>query len=672
MATRYLDFEGGNDASDATTYANRVKTFAGLAGKIAAGDVVRIMASPAPTALGSCTWTNASRALTIPANTIKDVDSCDAAWTAATNVTTATSTNRKQGTNSNTLAIAAGFTTGIVAYKATGTLDLSAYQQINLWLQTNTIVATGVFRVDLCSDVAGATPVDSFTINIALNPINVWHSIVIDKGSALGSAIASVSIVALSDPGTVTLTVDNVFVSKGPSAADCLTLESYVRKTTPVQDEDYWYTVVSASGTSAEIGGHKNGAISNARTYPGTTETVATQVRQPIMQAPVTAAGTALNTLAATDGSSDSARISYSGGWDRTNMSTLDGETWLGVSNAMGTGLIPTSRRFLAFSKINFVGGAMGWQPIGDFNTYTDCGAYACGDQGAWNLNSNTQGKGSTFTRCYAVGYAQLGFRVLGGNPGAHTFIDCVAVGSVSSSNTTGYGFNVPGGDTIVRGCRAINNGFVGFNFSNANPDVIALDGCVTKFNGSAGALAAGTCDVATRNLVTNEATVMTIVNGTGMNARVICHRFNGGADDHRIYMYNALVTTETGANRRTASGYAYKFTITNGSNRTLIEERANFALGRFFVRAGQTFTYTIYVNRSASGTGFRIRIPGGLDASIASDVVHLAAGTAGTYEQLTVTVTPAADLEVPILAELWGATNVFAYIDDSAQTWTG
>jgi hypothetical protein len=61
MATFYLDLENGDDANDGTTFANRWKTISNgaTAARIAPGDTIRVMGSPAPTSLGiNGTWTN--------------------------------------------------------------------------------------------------------------------------------------------------------------------------------------------------------------------------------------------------------------------------------------------------------------------------------------------------------------------------------------------------------------------------------------------------------------------------------------------------------------------------------------------------------------------------------------------------------------------------------------
>ena len=63
MATFYLDFDGGNDANNGTTFALRWKTFSlgASAARIGPGDTIRIMASPAPTSIGNATWTGGGR-----------------------------------------------------------------------------------------------------------------------------------------------------------------------------------------------------------------------------------------------------------------------------------------------------------------------------------------------------------------------------------------------------------------------------------------------------------------------------------------------------------------------------------------------------------------------------------------------------------------------------------
>ncbi len=68
MPTYYLDLENGNDSNDGLSYANRWKTFTSgaTAARIAPGDTIRVMGSPAPTSLGiNATWTGGGKASVI-------------------------------------------------------------------------------------------------------------------------------------------------------------------------------------------------------------------------------------------------------------------------------------------------------------------------------------------------------------------------------------------------------------------------------------------------------------------------------------------------------------------------------------------------------------------------------------------------------------------------------
>ena len=62
MTIYYVDFEGGNDSNDGTSFANRKKTFVGICSpaentNLAAGDEVRVMGQPI-TSIGNATWTS--------------------------------------------------------------------------------------------------------------------------------------------------------------------------------------------------------------------------------------------------------------------------------------------------------------------------------------------------------------------------------------------------------------------------------------------------------------------------------------------------------------------------------------------------------------------------------------------------------------------------------------
>jgi hypothetical protein len=165
MATFYLDYEGGNDANDGTSFAQRWKTITAgaTAARIAPGDTIRVMGSPAPTSLGiNATWTNKSPTVSLASALNVLITDCNSAWTASANVTcTANTSTYRTSTGAAQQAVAAGFTTGKIAYFDLGSnQDYSAYQGVTFWIAFTTgTLAAGVLTLDLCSDALGATPV---------------------------------------------------------------------------------------------------------------------------------------------------------------------------------------------------------------------------------------------------------------------------------------------------------------------------------------------------------------------------------------------------------------------------------------------------------------------------------------------------------------------------------
>lgn len=349
MTVFYVDFEGGNDASSGTSFAQRWKTLTSgaTAARIAPGDEIRIMASPEPTSLGqSATWTDNSPTVTLTTAVTQTITNCETAWTASANVTCSISSSfRHQGSAGCGFAFSSGFTTGKAAHFPLTTLDLSAYEQISFWLYLTGTLTTGSLQIKLCSDSTGDTPVDTFTISDTLSNSH-WHCFTINKGSALGSSISSIALYAISDPGTPTVYLDHIIACKAASANDALTLRSLIGKNNGSELE--WWPIATIEGTTITLnGGPWASSISTATVaYFGTTASVTTYKREAIYIG---------NLAAQTVGDSGTAGspITYSGGWDRTNMSTRNGITWLG-GKGPGSGLTASSKSYVSVDKLYF------------------------------------------------------------------------------------------------------------------------------------------------------------------------------------------------------------------------------------------------------------------------------------------------------------------------------
>jgi hypothetical protein len=270
------------------------------------------------------------------------------AWTASANVTATLNTaDYKEHQYSDSIAIASGFTTGKAAYWATGTLDLSGYQQVSFWIKqtAGTIGAADACSIALCSDTTGDTVVN--TINIPRVPsLNQWCPVTVDLGSALGSSIQSVAFYVNTDNGAQTFLLSNIIACKASSSDDALTLTSLIGKNI---NNDTWYGIQSISGTRVMLDAHTNALPTNSSLrgycHPSGSETVTTYKRETIKTAMTSGTVYQLS-----QGGTSEALLYVEGGWDRTSMSTQNLETWYDGQYGLG---ILSSNSVLNFYSIN-------------------------------------------------------------------------------------------------------------------------------------------------------------------------------------------------------------------------------------------------------------------------------------------------------------------------------
>jgi len=154
--------------------------------------------------------------------TYKTIHNCEQPWTAKANVTaTADSDYRFDGEHSAKLVVAAGFTTGLLATYDFTSIDLSDYAQVGLWIYSNLAIASGVLQLVLDDHAACASPIE--TINLPGIPADIWTYIEVDLANAsTDTAIISVGLNAVSDPGEPTLYVDFIHAVKEPEIEESL------------------------------------------------------------------------------------------------------------------------------------------------------------------------------------------------------------------------------------------------------------------------------------------------------------------------------------------------------------------------------------------------------------------------------------------------------------------
>jgi len=301
-----------------------------------------------------------------------------ALWTPSTNVTTPTVTAIGKGGQLDQITIAAGFTTGKIAYYTLpATLDLSAYQQLSLFIQQNSGATLGGLTISLCSDTIGDTAVDTFTIP-STGATSVWCPFTINKGSALGSSIRSISISRAANNGAQTFFFNSIVACKSPTSVDALSNTSLVTKNNGTEGA---YAVGGFGGSDGTIvfldaNPTGNNHTTTGGAYYGTTETAGLWRYEPLnpwtlngVALPV-AGGNTYCTLTTNSGILNNP-ITYSGGWDSTNMSTKTGQTWFSNQNGIAEGIRNTTANHITTDTINYTRGAEVWVGVGTFTGVT-------------------------------------------------------------------------------------------------------------------------------------------------------------------------------------------------------------------------------------------------------------------------------------------------------------
>ena len=578
------------------------------------------------------------------------------AWTAADgNVTTGFTIDSKQHASSEAITIAAGFTTGLAAYWPTGTLDLSGYQQVSFWIRqtAGTIGAAGAVDLRLCSDAAGTTAVNTISIpNIGAS--SRWMPVTVDLGTNLGSSIQSIALYVNTDNGAQTLNLNNIIACKASSAADSLTLTSLIGKN--VEGETFW-GIQSINGTRVMLDMDTNTAPTNAalRGYYGTSETVTTWKRETIKLGPAAASNTVLQIIQ--ENGASGSPITYSGGWDRTAMSTQNLETWLDGVNGNGYAIGAGARNFLTLNKLAFVRFTRaidnGTGVVNDWSIV----AVNCLAGSTFNFPLNISGNGSKLTLGHAVaclgpglnanildGTVTLEYGIFScGNDGFYNLSikPCVLSGASSSTliaNNNAYAIAATtSGPLTVNNIKTENN----------------ASGAVQIINGSQVYL--NNCLIAE----SNEASVLS-------SSPVYSQTHDRTADNSKIFLEGALISSATDQ-RKTPSGISWKIqpTTTNRSAPWPV----TLSLAKVACSANNLVTVKAWMRRTNTALTMRLVCKGGQLTGVSSDVVASMTAAADTWEELTITFTPTEIGVVEITAEAYGGSTHSGWVDDLTIT---
>jgi hypothetical protein len=730
----FIDLENGNDANTGLSFAQRLKTFNGLtaAKGVVAGDLAKVMGSLDPTLVDAtgAVLTQYSNTVTLSASVTQMIADCEAVWTASANVTATTSTTIfKEGTKSANLAIATAFTTGLSAFFATGTLDLSGYQQVSFWIRASIAVAASTLSLRLCSDVAGVTTVN--TIPIPALPQTggpPMAAVTVDLGAALGSSIKSIALYCDLDPGFVTINLDDIIACKASSAADSLSLTSMIGKVhnlswvasttyaantirrptqanrngfcykvtaggggaaggseptwptevgvtvidgaltwTCLELEDTWFPIQSINGVTVKIDNDNLCDGVHGLGYAGTTETVALYKREPI-NFPFTNLGTTVQQLVVVSGTAD-APIVFSGGWNRTDMATQTGETWIAMQNGRSVLVSTASQGFLTLQNFGLGRSTTGitvGASINDVSNYLH-NFHSVGGRNPVVVS----GFFTRFTGCNISNGGVQGVDATSTTLARNIWLDRVSLNS-NGVPSTGNGLRGAGLGLLGRNVTAKHNADSGIQLAPASASVFSAPAKFSNFISDANTFYGVDCENTTEveffNSLIGEATPfgnISVGNFDGVYVYSIKHQQT--ANNHYIQTGGASIASATDR-RHTPSGISWKFTISS-SNRGALNP-VELPLARRAIKSAVPFNVAIFVSRDSTNIVGALCVRGGQIAGVPDDVLLTLTPTVDVnfHASGNLTITPTEDGVVQISFLAWhlaAGADLHLWVDD-------
>jgi len=680
MTTFYVDYEGSAGSNDGSSFANRAPRSQSISSaSYATGDhTIRLKASRGPTSIGNATWTQGSKTITLASALTYDIDTfASATWTVSANVSTQTVTaNAKGGMGSGNFAVLAAFTTGTVAYKSFGSaIDLSAYNGLTFWYKSSSAsyVNASLMNIELCSDTAGTTVVKSFTMP-QIGLANNWIPVTLESATPLPSSVGSIRISLLVDNGAVTFNFANMMACKDLNSTNALSLNSLIGKNTA---EETFMGIASINGTTVTLDVNTNMSTNAAQGYHGASETVTTYRVDPIgipSAVTVSNAGTQWDMLSG----QGSGTITISGGWDRTNMSTQTGDTWVDLRNGNGNGFVIDKHR-TTLDRVHFVRCYNGASVSANTTDVTI---------GTMHCNNNSNNGFMTATPVTNLGVTRLvaNYNAFNGVQ-TGTLIGAQITRIIACSNTgaSSSGVIMSGPYVTAYSILASYNGQHGMsvasptikNFEgrnnvaagvNATGNITGLTG-VTSGNAYSFNMAANsTIQVRTANFTTSEATLVNgFSTGAAGESRLLQQNADNTTNFHRITFPGGQIQSHSGANRHTASGVSWEFSI-SGSQRNSVFTPIYFTMAKIAVTSGIAKTASVWVMRKGStAINGRMFMQSDQMIGMSSDYVATASAAVDTWEQLSFSFTPTQTGVLEIWFQVWGPSSAsnFVYVDD-------
>lgn len=492
------------------------------------------------------------------------IDRCEAAWTAngsgdCTVALTAASTDAKEGGYCMKFTMDGSVQTSILqAYKTISSTDFSSYQKISFWIKNEYAIVANNWQIKLCSDTAGATPVDTFDIT-AIPSSGRWLPLTLTKsgGGNLGSTIQSIALYSGStNTGMPSkyIYLDN-FVACTTSG---LSLQSLISKNGSAQGGTEGYFGIQSISQDGKLLVFDSGtaATSNLvnRGYYSTTasETVTTYKRETFKTVLVTSANVAVSSV--TDTGTLGNYIEYQFGYE-VGTTNQNGETYMDGSNGHGYGVHITTKNFIKLNYLSCVRYNYGLYTITANNINIP------------NISNmiNCQGYGIYINNCLNF---YLGNLISASNnsssnlyfQGGHGIVDKIY--NINNSAAASGLINVYGGDLIIKDIDACCNNY-NYGIEGQYDFKVTIYDLYTNYNRAAGVYIANTRNPSFlfKNASINESTeINPDINNTGWLYSLKHDNTDG---NNWGWTYGATCNWQTGTVHSTEPG-AWKTAITS------------------------------------------------------------------------------------------------------------
>lgn len=717
MAIIYVHPTTGNDGSgDGLSFATGYKTLGKALSVASPSDEIRLPKSDPPiatTLTGS--FTNDSEDVILSSAVTKEMDSGLSAWGMGYSGLVSTTTNWGI-VGLNVIQVEYNPTGGggeppaganRIFWTPTVFPSYTGYEQISMVfnLRTAGSFLSGLyagqyvynfFEIKLCSDNAGLVPVHTIPFPTGLESFaNNPFPLTIDLGTDIG-AIQSIAIwTTASFPGYVSSIgeqtrwqIVNVVACKPSADVDAITHSSVITK--DMLTDPRIFPVRYILGTTVKIGGGYRDTFGynfsigpnliGYLSYAGTTETVSLFRYDPRNFYKDTTATAVLKRIATS--------ISVTGGWtDETTLSTR--KTWFVTSVLTSAVFSNDTSTFLEV----------------DSNPALSILLKNVGLYGYQQGLVRTQGSGTpdvatvvTFDGCHFVciglvsdfPFASVVFqssmwgfvnRIAQANTTLSSWSNTLSIKNSWAHNFTGVGVNYAQAQKVEVSDTIFQNNFsevfrlISSSARMKNITFYTRQGMLVVPNLIATTTANQTKEILIDGLTTNTPYIP-FTFSSSYPVKVM--RYNS-ADDHRIYYGSqapapsfalssttpvGLVRSETGVDRYTPSGIAWKFSPLN----TYITEFTplEIPLTRLYIDTINSMTVSVWAKRDNVGIFGRLILPANQAGAPSTDVKTDFVAAAGSYVQISITFTPIlANVILDIYFRVWGGTSFNFWVDE-------